>query len=214
MWHEWSCIYFFVPPVLLWILDRMVRIYKSWCYSFNLIHLEQHSGKIVHAKFKYGNLDAFRPGHYLFAAFLTGNGGWRKCLQQRADWYPMTISEICFAGENANQPKKGDVSQLAASIHIKALGDGTRQLVQAIQSGQNVDLRVDGPYGPRLRYLDYSVVALFAVGIGITPALAIMKDCIDKQDRLRSRVRSVYLTWSVRKVGKSNSATAALHIIL
>lgn len=179
MWHEWSCIYFFVPPVLLWMLDRAIRSYKSWCQPLNLLQLEQYHEKIVHAKFKYGDLQAFRSGQYLFAAFLTGNRGWRDRLQQYANWYPMTVSDICCTEKSANQQE--DASTITASIHIKVLGDGTRQLMQSVRDGRKVALLVDGPYGPRLRYLDYQTVALLAVGIGITPALMVLKDCIEKQ---------------------------------
>ncbi|CDS13363.1 hypothetical protein LRAMOSA05541 [Lichtheimia ramosa] len=85
---------------------------------------------------------------------------------------------------------------LNASFHIKSLGDGTQRLMQAAKNDDSLHLRVDGPYGPRLPYMDYHTVALFAVGIGITPALTILKDCVQQMTR-RSFVRKVYLIWSV-----------------
>ncbi|KAI8145897.1 hypothetical protein BJV82DRAFT_535250 [Fennellomyces sp. T-0311] len=187
MWHEWSCIYFFAPPTLLWIIDRMLRSYRSWYQPIELIEVEQYNEKIIHAKFTYGLLDKFRPGQYLFAAFLTGKKGWRNWIEQHGDWYPMTVSDIF--------KKDGDSSELAASIHIKALGDGTRNLMEAVRDEKKVALRVDGPYGPRLRYLDYEVVVLFALGIGITPGLTILKDCVEHTIR-RSSVHRAYLIWS------------------
>ncbi|KAI9474848.1 hypothetical protein BDB00DRAFT_860216 [Zychaea mexicana] len=195
MWHEWSCIYFFYPTCILWVLDRALRSYKSWCEPIELIDIKQHNEKVVHARFSYAPLKSFRPGQYFFTAFLTGSKeddntrGWQGWLQQRFDWYPMTVSDVYNRDIAGSQER-------AASIHIKTLGDGTRQLMENVRDEpKKVDLRVDGPYGPRLHYIDYKAVALFALGIGITPALTVLKDCIERPDH-QSRVRRVFLIWS------------------
>lgn len=198
MWHEWSCIYFLYPPTLLWVLDRLLRSYYSWWQQCDLVHVKQYHEKIVCANFKHPRLQHFRPGQYFFTAFLTtrSNDGqeskqWyhmiRDSIEQHADWYPMTVS---------NYQEK----TLMASFHIKSLGDGTQRLMQAAKNDESLHLRVDGPYGPRLPYMDYHTVALFAVGIGITPALTILKDCVQQMTR-RSFVRKVYLIWSVTTAG-------------
>lgn len=199
--HEVTCIYFFVPPVLLWILDRVLRSYYSWSQPAKLLELKEHHRKIVQATFEYSRAGLFRPGQYIFTTFLDKpKASWR----QYADWYPMTISDVNFRQKNVDRKSsdRGSSSpSAAASIHIKALGDGTRQLMESVVRGQDLELRVDGPYGPRLRYRDYKVVALFAVGIGITPALTVLRDCIESSRR-RSCVQRVYLTWSATHAGQ------------
>ncbi|KAI9264357.1 hypothetical protein BDA99DRAFT_481594 [Phascolomyces articulosus] len=213
MWHEWSCIYFFYPPCILWVLDRALRSYKSWVEPIELIHIEQYNEKIVHAKVAYKPLTdgSFRPGQYVFAAYLNGKKGWKNWFERHAEWYPMTISDIFTttttttitnepASSSSSSSSVSSSSQITeqkrgASIHIKALGDGTRQLMEDVRDGKKLELRVDGPYGPRLHYLDYSTVALFALGIGVTPALTVLKDCVEQPVR-RSCVRRVYLVWS------------------
>ena len=211
MWHEWSCIYFFYPTCILWVLDRILRSYKSWYEPCELISVEQYNEKIVHAKVAYRPLTdgSFRPGQYVFVAYLNGKKGWKNWFERHAEWYPMTISDIFVMNKGDSVSTVSSSSTLSsqtvehkrgASIHIKALGDGTRQLMEHVRDGRKVQLRLDGPYGPRLRYLDYEVVALFALGIGITPALTVLKDCVEKPMQ-KSCVRRVYLIWSSTNAG-------------
>lgn len=210
MWHEWSCIYFLYPPTVLWVLDRLLRSYHSWWQQCNLVHVEQYHEKIVHAKFQHPGLQRFRPGQYFFTAFLTPNNDhgkepkhWhrrvRTWIEHHADWYPMTVSNY------QEKPSFG-------SFHIKVLGDGTQRLMQTARNDNPLDLRVDGPYGPRLHYMDYHTVVLFAVGIGITPALTILKDCVQQITR-RSFVRKVYLVWSVTTAGTVHVVDPMMQIL-
>lgn len=199
--HEVTCIYFFVPPVMLWILDRVLRSYNSWYQPIKLLSLEQYHQKIVHATFEYGRIGLFRPGQYVFTTFLNKP---KSIWEQYTDWYPMTVSDVFSKEKTGNYKTANDKNApiaAAASIYIKALGDGTRKLMQSVVQGQDLALRVDGPYGPHLHYRDYKVVALFAVGIGITPALTVLKDCIESSRR-RSCVQRTYMVWSVTHAGK------------
>lgn len=61
-------------------------------------------------------------------------------------------------------------------------------------------MKIDGPYGTELQYQDYEVVSLFATGIGITPALSIIKDIIEKRSTgVRTMaVEQVYLSWTIK----------------
>ncbi|KAI9315076.1 ferric reductase like transmembrane component-domain-containing protein [Dichotomocladium elegans] len=181
MWHEWSCIYFFYPPTFLWLLDRAIRSYRSWALPTRVLSLT-HNGRLVHAVFHHAGLHSIRPGQYFFAKFF-------DTIPGAMDWYPMTVSNV--------------EGREKASIHIKALGDDTTRLLEAVRDehAKKVGFRVDGPYGPRLRYMDYKTVALFAVGIGITPAMMILKDCVQEITR-QSCVRQLFLVWSVTTAGK------------
>lgn len=123
----------------------------------------------------------------------------------------MTVSDIFVRRKEADEGTSlTSTSTLAASLHIKALGDGTRELLQRAQDGLPVSLRVDGPYGPRLTFQEHRVVALFAVGIGITPALTILKDCVERPRR-RSCVERVYLIWSASFAGNTTLFQLILH---
>lgn len=100
-----------------------------------------------------------------------------------------------------------DKKRSFATIHIKALGKKTRQLLDSLnnnEKGSKVRIYIDGLYGPRLPYQDYRVLGLFATGIGVTPALVIVKDVIDKryQNIYSMSVSEIHLIWSIRHTGK------------
>jgi predicted ferric reductase len=92
-----------------------------------------------------------------------------------------------------------------ASIHIKTLGRATNQVFETFKANEKVKVYVDGPYGPKLSYQDYEVLALFATGIGATPGLAIIKDIIDKRsDGVKTvNTNCIYFVWSIKTIGNT-----------
>ncbi|KAI8342919.1 ferric reductase like transmembrane component-domain-containing protein [Chlamydoabsidia padenii] len=95
---------------------------------------------------------------------------------------------------------KDDVSNMVASLHIKALGGFTRNLLTHADQNTPLHFKVDGPYGPRLEYQDYKVLGCYAAGIGITPALTLIKDCVERRSAGVSTVMThhIQLVWVVR----------------
>ncbi|CAO0791964.1 unnamed protein product [Mucor circinelloides] len=88
-----------------------------------------------------------------------------------------------------------------ASFHIKALGTKTRDLLNASSvDRKNLQIYVDGLYGPQLPFQDYPILALFATGIGVTPAMSIIQDILEKRSNGVRTVTTdhVYLTWAIR----------------
>lgn len=90
------------------------------------------------------------------------------------------------------------------SFHMKALGGYTRDLLLESAGNEEFEFRMDGPYGPRLEYQDYKVMALFAAGIGVTPALTLVKDCVERRAAGVHTVitEKVHLVWALRTIGK------------
>lgn len=91
-----------------------------------------------------------------------------------------------------------------ASFHIKALGTKTSDLLRTAAANDKLKVYIDGPYGPQLQYQDFPVAAFFATGVGVTPAMCVIKDIIDKKSvGLRTMTTDhVYLIWAVRISGK------------
>ncbi|KAI8086611.1 ferric reductase like transmembrane component-domain-containing protein [Halteromyces radiatus] len=100
----------------------------------------------------------------------------------------------------ATAPAASSSSNMVASLHIKALGGFTRDLLDHADQNQALHFKVDGPYGPRLEYQDYNVLSCFAAGIGITPALTLIKDCVERRSAGIASVMThhVQLVWVVR----------------
>ncbi|KAI8336185.1 ferric reductase like transmembrane component-domain-containing protein [Chlamydoabsidia padenii] len=91
-------------------------------------------------------------------------------------------------------------SNMVASLHIKALGGYTRDLLKHADQNEPLYFKVDGPYGPRLEYQDYKALTCFAAGIGVTPAMTLIKDCVERRSAGVSTVMTQYiqLVWVVR----------------
>lgn len=250
-YHQTTCFVFFVPAVILWFVDRVVRSYRSWFVKTSSVRVDQvvsYSGTqdgIVRILFENTGLSKFKPGQYVFVSIVK-NG--RK-LWEYANWHPFTISEVFRVNTNVDSgieertvestdPTITDVkieekkrpssphslldtesladtsslrrranalpgdgeSKTVGSFHIKALGNKTRELLQSAAANEELIISVDGPYGPDLKYQDYQVVSLFATGIGITPALAIIKDIVEKRSNgVRTMaIEHVYLSWAIR----------------
>lgn len=280
-WHEPTCFAFFIPAVILWFVDRVIRSYQSWCIKSSYMKVDQvvpyssiQEG-IVRILFENTGLNRFKPGQYMFISIVK-NGG-RK-VWEYANWHPITVSETFRVSSNdqtdsaieerivgsnqgtlngnvkekkvisavssvsdidslsdvstlrhrANNITSDETATTIGSFHIKALGGKTRNLLKASAAGENLTVRVDGPYGPHLEYQDYQVMTLFAAGIGITPALAIVKDCVERRSNgiKTVAVEHIYLTWAIRAsdeiapfmdmftywVEKSKSAIQPIHL--
>ena len=231
--HEISCIYYFTPAIILWIADRIYRSYQSWYVPSSLQSIEPVSNNIMRIRFKYDGLKSLTPGQYVFMAFshnkndsvqlhpggqessnsnsqnhnkshYNGNRWWYL------NWYPMTVAQISKKIKWDNKTLLPQICdspiETSATVYIKALGGFTKSLYDASVSGDVDQFKVDGPYGPKLdTYQDHQVMACFATGVGVTPALALIQDCMNRRFAGTSTVLTsrVYLFLIIRYVGKA-----------
>lgn len=257
-WHETTCFAFFIPAVILWFADRAIRTYQSWFVRPTMVRVDQVAAQtatqdgIVRVLYEQKTLKNFKPGQYIFAAFVI-NG---KKLWEYANWHPFTISEVFRVNDsndsgieervldnNNNGNGKTEVAKfdeknknaspteslsdvssmsdcsslrrrgngvmnnqtkLMASFHIKALGTKTSDLLRTAAANDKLKVYIDGPFGPQLQVQDFPVAAFFATGVGVTPAMCVIKDIIDKKSvGLRTMTTDqIYLIWAIRISGK------------
>eukprot|EP01117_Protostelium_nocturnum_P003738 TRINITY_DN15011_c0_g1_i1.p1 TRINITY_DN15011_c0_g1~~TRINITY_DN15011_c0_g1_i1.p1 ORF type:complete len:728 (-),score=191.10 TRINITY_DN15011_c0_g1_i1:49-2232(-) len=103
------------------------------------------------------------------------------------EWHPYTICSGSYE----------DTIEIA----IKALGDQTKQLVKNVNVGKQPHwARMDGPYGllPYDWHQHYQVV-LVVGGIGVTPAISILKDAFEGPFGKNWRTRRVRFIWTIRR---------------
>ncbi|KAG2230323.1 hypothetical protein INT48_002748 [Thamnidium elegans] len=95
-WHEPTCFAFFIPALILWFADRVIRSYSSWCLKTTSARVDQVVSNtstqegIVRVLFSNKNMNTFKPGQYVFVSIArTGRKLWKY-----ANWHPYTISEV------------------------------------------------------------------------------------------------------------------------
>lgn len=235
--HEISCFIFFIPATILWVVDRAIRSYQSWIIKSTSVRLDEVASTtatqegIFRVLFEYPGMANFRPGQYVFVSMAKKGSR----LLGYANWHPFTISEIFRFSQNDHaieervidgisekeKNSEGQVHGLSglrrranlsgdvtvATFHAKALGRYTEDILNAVSRNEPIQVAVDGPFGPQLQYQDYPVVSLFGAGIGITPAMVIVKDCIERRSIGIKTIATeqIYLTWAIKSSGKRRS---------
>eukprot|EP01113_Clastostelium_recurvatum_P041980 TRINITY_DN675_c0_g1_i2.p1 TRINITY_DN675_c0_g1~~TRINITY_DN675_c0_g1_i2.p1 ORF type:complete len:846 (+),score=186.92 TRINITY_DN675_c0_g1_i2:48-2540(+) len=188
--HSWSLWYFLSGPLLLWVIDRLVRYYRG-SKKFVLLSMEDCAqGEITKLVVATRSGFSFRPGHYCFVQIPEIS---------LLEWHPFTISST-----------PGD-SQF--TLHIKNFGPNTwtqqlNHLARARTGKQNTSIpdltiNVDGPYGAPPDFSSSQIIVLLAGGIGVTPMHAHLKDLYQRSIVHHPEVRhikQVHFIWVVRSV--------------
>ncbi|KAI9254800.1 ferric reductase like transmembrane component-domain-containing protein [Sporodiniella umbellata] len=185
---------------------------------------------IFRVLFEYSGMTNFRPGQYVFVSMaqkgskLLGYANWHPftisevfrfnksndgSIEERV---METSGEKAKGASDANSLSNvstlrrranvagSEVTNTMASIHIKALGNYTKRLLESASKNEAVAVAIDGPFGPQLQYQDYPVLALFGTGIGVTPAMTIAKDVIERRSSGIKTVttETIYFSWAIR----------------
>lgn len=169
--------YYTVPAFSLYVVERLVREYRSWNIT-QITTAIRHPNNTIEIRFDKPDF-LYQPGQYLFL-----NVPEISIFQ----WHPLTISSC---------PEEGFIS-----IHIRIVGDWTRKLAELVDAkgakeGKLPGLRVDGPYGaPSEDVYKYEAAILVGAGIGVTPAASILKSIWYRYYRKSPMpLKKVYFYW-------------------
>jgi len=183
--HNDEMLTYTIAVAVLYLLDRLIRVMWGF-WPQKTVHLRYKEGDIIQVVFKKHFmarlLNLHRVGQYMFLNFPTISV---------TEWHPFSISS-------------GPEEQIV-EVHIKALGDHTRQLVDSAKERGSLWVRCDGPYGNhRINFRRFHVLVLVAGGIGVTPVMGFVKDVyrfgqIDpKAKRPASVLQRVIMVWTVQ----------------
>jgi len=124
----------------------------------------------------------YQVGQYIFLNFPTIS---------ITEWHPYSVSS--------------GPDERTVEVHIKALGDHTRDLVEQAKNKGSLWVRSDGPYGNhRINYRRFHVLVLVAGGIGVTPVMGFVKDVFlygnrgPKATVRHSVLQKVIMVWTVQ----------------
>ncbi|KAG6548648.1 hypothetical protein Mapa_009802 [Marchantia paleacea] len=177
---------FVVIPVLLFFLDRFMRMVQSR-KSVDVLSMRVLPSNVLELKFAKPEYLTYYPLSHLFVLLPSVS---------RFEWHPFSTASSPL--DETNQ----------ICIYIKPLGGFTKQLHDVlIDYKQHKDagklkcpfsfkLAVEGPYGDESNfYLKYNSLILIAGGIGVTPHLAILRDVLH-----RYRMKQLDLPSSIKLI--------------
>lgn len=189
LYHASHAVEFLVPGLVLWGVDRAVRLYYAFGRGVAVLEVVHCPGGVT--KLRIEGLETTRAGQMVWVQ-IPG--------VSTVNWHPFTVASA--PGERG-------------TVAIRGLGGYTRKVQQRLEGatgpnkeaprgacGEGMKIRIDGPYGVEsLRWARYPVVALVAGGIGITPAVSIASSIVNEAARGRLVVagerRHVHLLWCI-----------------
>ncbi|MCO5554825.1 hypothetical protein L7F22_008360 [Adiantum nelumboides] len=189
LYHAVWNYHYFVIPVLLFVVDRFLRMFQSRQL------VDVLSAKVLESGAIELNLARNNPDGFVFHALST----W--CIQipslSKLQWHFFSATST---------PHKEDKE---LSIVIKPLGAWTRklhnQLLASIDSKSSstrcpfsFKSRIEGPYGDESDfYLRYNTLILVGGGIGVTPILAILRDILHRLKGANGNIKGLPTTIEV-----------------
>lgn len=194
--HAWSLWYFFVGSALLWFVDRLSRFLRGTRHV-EVVSMSHGCGHMTNLVLRCDGM-SYYPGQYAFINIPAISA---------SEWHPFTISSspltglVTFNIKNMGMPHRLPSVSLVrtrdASADMEALhnapprvrdrlqGQFTSRLARmaavaprAIQSGEQLTVNLEGPYGSWGDFAENSVLLLIAGGVGVTPLHAIFQDLL------------------------------------
>ena len=198
LWHASQAWRYIIPPLSLYILDRMIRLANSsrickinklliivdGLENDNHIEITKLSFSVGSYNIKYSesifkNIN-FKMGQYIFINISNIS------LYQ---WHPFTIS----SGENENDCYlmiQNEAYKISHGININNDNNNLQftsllyLLAKKIENNElgthEIELHIDGPYGKPFIYYGYERIILIAGGIGITPIHSIFNTLLSR----------------------------------
>ncbi|XP_050363312.1 respiratory burst oxidase homolog protein E [Argentina anserina] len=180
-WYQKTTWMYISVPFLLYVIERSIRTFRSKHYSVKILKASIMPGNVISLILSKPPGFKYRSGQYIFLQCPTISP---------FEWHPFSITSA-----------PGDEH---LSVHIRTVGDWTKELKRAISEGDNslsgihqaivaqphdTDQRrlfsqpklfLDGPYGaPAQDYRNYDVLLLVGLAIGATPFISILKDLLN-----------------------------------
>ncbi|RWW64980.1 hypothetical protein BHE74_00027782 [Ensete ventricosum] len=150
-------------PLILYASERLIRALRSSVRAVKILKVAVYPGNVLTLQMSKPQGFKYRSGQYIFV----------NCAAVSPfQWHPFSITSA---------PQDDYIS-----VHIRTLGDWTRQLkavfseVYFAAAVCAMPVLLDGPYGaPAQEYKKYEVVLLVGLGIGATPFISIVKDIVN-----------------------------------
>jgi NAD(P)H-flavin reductase len=183
--HHRKLIIFFLPGVVLWIVDRSMRFKDSVISApLQVAAVTAATQDIARVSLRKRQGMKHTAGQYYFV---------RSKSVYPMQWHPISVASGP-ASETLEFLIKGDGAWSKGILG--AAGDGT--------------MRVEGPYGIAHGWDTHRTLVFVAGGIGVTPFLGMLEDLAVR--RKDTAVERIILVWSVRDAAMAATAEGALRM--
>ncbi|CAL0328231.1 unnamed protein product [Lupinus luteus] len=171
-WQKKTTWMYLVVPVALYAIERIHPFFRGKDHQASVIKALVYTKEVLALYMTKPSGFKYKSGMYIFV----------KCADISSfEWHPFSITSA------------PDDDYL--SVHIRASGDWTTELINRFEQVLYPKIMIKGPYGaPAQNYKKYKVVLLIGLGIGATPMISILKDLLNHiKIRSPQHVLSQYL---------------------
>jgi ferredoxin-NADP reductase len=177
--HAYFMMPFILPPLLLWVLDVLLRSARS-ARSYSITAVTPLHGAAVRLEVATHGRLHFAPGQYAYVQLPAISPG---------EWHPLSV--VAAPGDPTS------VSFVITRAGPASFGARVASLSRV--NFPSLRIRLDGCYGgPGLQLHRYSYVLLVAGGVGITPFASIAEYLLQCAAVEGSPLRAASLLWAVR----------------
>ncbi|KAM8753018.1 NADPH oxidase 1 [Rhynchonycteris naso] len=170
-----------LAPGVLYVFERILRFYRSQ-QQVMITKVIMHPSKVLELQMIKRGF-SMEVGQYIFV----------NCPSiSYLEWHPFTLTSA---------PEEDFFS-----IHIRAVGDWTENLIKAFEQQRSPipRIEVDGPFGTVSEdVFQYEVAILVGAGIGVTPFASILKSIWYKFRHAdhNLKTQTIYFYWICREIG-------------
>ena len=176
--------YFFAVPGVIFVLEKLSKLYRIFAYKNRAISINLLSSGIVELVIPRPRYFTYRSGQYASVNIPD---------IRRLQWHAFTIS---------SSPIQQDI----ISFHISPVGNWTNKLAEMAKMNLTGDqlpaVLIDGPFGtPSEQFHDYKNIMLICSGIGATPFASVLRELLHrvKTDTNGLMIQSLDFCWVNRK---------------
>ncbi|XP_019391993.1 PREDICTED: NADPH oxidase 1 isoform X1 [Crocodylus porosus] len=170
-----------LAPILLYVFERVLRFWRSR-QRVVITKVVMHPSKVLELQMHKKGFN-MEVGQYIFI----------NCPSISVlEWHPFTLTSA---------PEDNFFS-----VHIRAAGDWTENIIDAFQQQKPKipRIEVDGPFGTASEdVFQYEVAMLIGAGIGVTPFASVLKSIWYKfqQADQSLKTKKIYFYWLCRDTG-------------
>ncbi|CAE8652510.1 unnamed protein product [Polarella glacialis] len=207
LWHATNAWYFVLPGVLLWTVDRVVRL----CGACEVVRVQEMEPLEVSAaaamteETEQTKKKKPMPAERVTKVAFTWPGQART--HSPSMFVMVNFPQISFDEWHPFSLSSSPLDSIA-TIHVKDMGEGSfsgrlhKLALAASKLPHGVVMNVQGPYGSRVNLHESQEVVLVAGGIGITPMVSVLRCAVQQGLRAKqSKLRRLRLVWVARSPG-------------